>query len=424
MASTDSEYDLGKARTLPNGNVVILPDHPGPHPKTHLSSQWLEIATSRLGGEQLLEVADGNPPPKNHTIRDFDLSMLPVLPPSDPHHDKRMEVRMRYQRENEANAAKRKYLWLSELTRLFNSLAACCEKSHPALFRDLQDLCKMEDRMPPIHGGYRDGGYAWRLVLASLTPAERSKADIDYYELADKLQLEHPLQANASSDEFSMKARQFAEKIQRNLARPYPPELAGKRIVEMLPANVEYEKSRLIDKFTAEGTITDLRYVINQCTDVVYRATKGKPAEPTVVTVSAEMPFDITDLALTCGMNLALPQAPAGGGAYLADQQWAGKKTSEDCPWCEDGPHYDFKKNKKQCVCDPDYQGTCPPSRWVSPEKHAATEALRKYNCAKAGKTYKPLTAPSDEAIEKFKARQARRNEKRGGGDDAKAANA
>ena len=157
MASTDGEYDLGKARTLPNGNVVILPDHPGPHPKTHLSSQWLEIATSRLGGEQLLEVADGNPPPKNHTIRDFDLSMLPVLPPTDPHHDKRMEVRMRYQRENEANAAKRKYLRLSELTRLFNSLAACCEKSHPALFRDLQDLCKMEDRMPPIRIFLRSG---------------------------------------------------------------------------------------------------------------------------------------------------------------------------------------------------------------------------------------------------------------------------
>ena len=66
-------------------------------------------------------------------------------------------MRMRYQRENEANAAKRRYLWLSELTRLFNSLAACCEKSHPALFRDLQDLCKMEDRMPTLSQCYNIG---------------------------------------------------------------------------------------------------------------------------------------------------------------------------------------------------------------------------------------------------------------------------
>ena len=82
MADADGKNDSELARTLPNGNIVILPEHPGPHPKTHLSSQWLEIAKSRLGGEQLLDVADGNPPARNRTIVDFDLSKLPELPPS------------------------------------------------------------------------------------------------------------------------------------------------------------------------------------------------------------------------------------------------------------------------------------------------------------------------------------------------------
>ena len=83
MADADGKNDSELARTLPNGNIVILPEHPGPHPKTHLSSQWLEIAKSRLGGEQLLDVADGNPPARNRTIVDFDLSRSSPRTPAE-----------------------------------------------------------------------------------------------------------------------------------------------------------------------------------------------------------------------------------------------------------------------------------------------------------------------------------------------------
>ena len=110
---------------------------------------------SRLGGEQLLDVADGNPPARNRTIVDYDLSKLPELPPSYSNYDKRMETRMKYQCVNDANAAKR------ELNRALDRIEAGYQAQErfisnatstttvPPNFRPASEIARKSDTIPP-----------------------------------------------------------------------------------------------------------------------------------------------------------------------------------------------------------------------------------------------------------------------------------
>ena len=76
---------------------------------------------------------------------------------------------------------------------LYNSIAQCCEKTAPILFRTIFDSCNLE-KTRGIVGGFFDGPRAWQWVLVWLSGGgRRTKADKDYYRLAERLQRENML---------------------------------------------------------------------------------------------------------------------------------------------------------------------------------------------------------------------------------------
>ena len=78
-----------------------IPDYPGEEPLQHLATQWREQRDDALRDAGLIEVAKGGEPPSIRHLQfyEYDLNDYPMLPPSHPHAEKRIEVR------NE------KYLW-------------------------------------------------------------------------------------------------------------------------------------------------------------------------------------------------------------------------------------------------------------------------------------------------------------------------
>ena len=66
-----------------------------------------------------------------------------------------------------------------------------------------------------------DGPLAWRTALSILTKAERTKADKEYYETAERLQSKNALPNGCSGDDYSRRAMAWIYFILPNLPRQY-----------------------------------------------------------------------------------------------------------------------------------------------------------------------------------------------------------
>ena len=99
----------------------------------------------------------------------------------------------RIKTRNKQNAIPRWFIIMSAWTMLYNSIAQCCEKTAPILFRTIFDSCNLE-KTRGIIGGFFDGPRAWQWVLIWLTGGgRRTKSDKDYYRTAERLQRDHQL---------------------------------------------------------------------------------------------------------------------------------------------------------------------------------------------------------------------------------------
>ena len=85
-----------------------LPKFPGERPQQHAGTAWKEIASSRLGAQQLLAVAHGREPAQAAVI--IDEPLLPILAPGHRDHERRVETNNRIGTQNKRNSIRRWYI--------------------------------------------------------------------------------------------------------------------------------------------------------------------------------------------------------------------------------------------------------------------------------------------------------------------------
>ena len=304
----DSKDD---SETTISSSSLRLLKHPGPHPMAHESRDWLRSSRARLG--RLLPVAERQNSPAAELIVDHDLGMVPAFPIGHPYYDKRMELRMKLQRENAVFALKRFDLLMSDWTKIYLAVMECCEFSHPTLHEEIYEHCRLDARGVP--GGY-DGPMAWSFVVLSLTVTVRSKADKNYYDLCLKVQTDHRFPDHGLAINFLKKAQAFIVNINPNLSRPFTPADAGEHIIEMMPKCLAGDGRRLLDKLTADGTITDLTLVAKACEAVVFEDQSGTKANVTNIAQSAIDPYTPTRSSRSRAV-WHLPLSPAPPASHL-----------------------------------------------------------------------------------------------------------
>ena len=85
----------------------------------------------------------------------------------------------------------------------------------------------------------------------------RDPAEDEFYEAADRLQLEHPLPNGCTASAFTERVEAWLRRIRPNLARPYVGGQAARRVMKMLPVNLRVDARRLEQKFKDEGLWDD-----------------------------------------------------------------------------------------------------------------------------------------------------------------------
>ena len=87
--------------------LTVFPQFPGEDFQAHEASHYKEQVDARLTALGLISVAQGHPPASVKAIKDYDLSILPVYPPSHKDYFRTLESRMKMELINSQNAEKR-----------------------------------------------------------------------------------------------------------------------------------------------------------------------------------------------------------------------------------------------------------------------------------------------------------------------------
>ena len=125
----------------------------------HAATAHLEKAAAALAAMGLNYVADGGEPAEARAIVDFDLRKLPALPPTHPGFEKRLEIRTRYETQNETNELKRREIRFKAWTTIYALIKTSTVDAAPMFSRQLLEQCDMSvARMgrPAIPGGFFD----------------------------------------------------------------------------------------------------------------------------------------------------------------------------------------------------------------------------------------------------------------------------
>ena len=172
--------DEGDSRTL----YTHFPAVPGEDPMPHQGAAWYEAAVGRLAG-RLLRVANGLVPTDVEKIVDIDLTQIPQLPASHAHYERRLEARLRAERDNARNRTERQEIYIRDWTDLYKLMAEATEANAPLLHRAIHNACDMSHYTPPLPGF--DGPRAWNMVLAAmLRTTNRSKSERQYYKVGSR----------------------------------------------------------------------------------------------------------------------------------------------------------------------------------------------------------------------------------------------
>ena len=387
---SDMERDLSQYRRKDNVGSAQLPPHPGLRAYRHVSVAHLRETKTILANNGLLEAAEGGYPPKVLLLKDVDISRLYSADP-----EKLAALTHKARQKNSKNAERRNLWMLEAWTKIYASLSDCCRTTCPALHEELYALCGLESR--GVRGGYMDGPLAFRLYVASLEPAVRTKADRDYYERMLTLMRKHHLPANCSGHQYLSKATAFIVHVYQNVARPFEAEQAGEELIQFMPTILAADGRRLTDALRVERALGDLRHVAKKCEEVVEAARDPTVATPAAVVHIEQLEIggrSLRDATETCGMALAfLPQVAAVAGNLPSS---GGGAVGKYCSGC---PHVNRNGKTLECFANPAVQMTWPPSIFARKDLVQAYEALRKANASKAGVPYVPIAEPSPEAI-------------------------
>ena len=196
-----------RRNSLPEG-AVDLPAHPGDDPLQHVSADFFETAKLNLGIAHLLVVAESGEPERNAKLKEWDLSKVPALNPSDRDFSRREMERMKLIRINEDFLDDKFTNTMTDWTRIYMSIAMCAKTSAPLFYQRIKLACDLSKRPDPVAGGYWDGPLAWRMLQLSISTdtTGRSEADKEYYLTAVGVQRELRLAEGASGEEYARKA--------------------------------------------------------------------------------------------------------------------------------------------------------------------------------------------------------------------------
>ena len=145
-----------------NSAEVGFPTLPNEDMFAHAANAYLENANASLAHKGLLYVADGGEPAEARAIVDFDLSKLPALPTTHPGYEKRLEIRTRYESQNEANELRRREIRFKAWTALYALVKTATTDAAPMFSRQLLDRSTYSMRHADRTS--RASGYPWRLL--------------------------------------------------------------------------------------------------------------------------------------------------------------------------------------------------------------------------------------------------------------------
>ena len=115
MASNDDSLTSTKSASTTFTTTDVLPQFPGEDFLAHAGALHKEKLDARLGDLGLMPVALGFEPESIQGLKDYDLSVIPILPDSHPQYYRNQIERMKLQTHNEANAEKRQKATLKGL---------------------------------------------------------------------------------------------------------------------------------------------------------------------------------------------------------------------------------------------------------------------------------------------------------------------
>ena len=167
----------------------------------------------------LLVVADGGEPERNAKLKEWDLSKVPALNPSDRDFSRREMERMKLIRINEDFLDDKFTNTMTDWTRIYMSIAMCAKTSAPLFYQRIKLVCNLAERgAASIAGGYWDGPLAWKMLLVSLATdgQGRTASDKKYYRAAEAIQRANRLPDYCLADDYSRKAIAFLTHILPN----------------------------------------------------------------------------------------------------------------------------------------------------------------------------------------------------------------
>ena len=143
-----------------------------------------------------------------------------------------------------------------------------------------------------------------KLAYAKLFQAERTQADVDFYDTAKELQKKTALSDGCRANEFMLKAYAWIYKIRPHLAQKYSDADAAEYIVHLMPKRLGPDARRIRDEMKKDGSIGNLMKLARELEKIVYADQSSAPPAPALVMLDAELgaKFDLMALADMTGI--------------------------------------------------------------------------------------------------------------------------
>ena len=266
-----------------NAPSALLP-FPGQDALAHKAKEWQKARDRHFSKLELQEPLQRRPHPKVLEIKLVPLDELKALLPrerTDAGYARIKERLILYESENEAKEQKRFHIQMSAYTTIYFELEGAMTRHASHLVDWARRLCDF--KALGISGGYFDGPRLNLILDAMLTRKDRPRNEIALYEKADHMQRKARLPDGVAAEKYTALAHAFIENILPNLMRPYPPLEAARRLVDMMPKNLEQAGWSLMEELERKGLITDessLPYVASRCRELVAPTRRARRETP------------------------------------------------------------------------------------------------------------------------------------------------
>ena len=246
----ESDTDFNDRNKVSNGKSALT-EHCGIRAHAHECEATERAIQADLADKDLLGPAQGGIPSAAKMIKDVNTSRIPGVV-GDSYHDAAV---FKATIQNEKNHEKRLHLLLRAWTKIYSILSASCKRTCPSLHEEMYQLCEMTSRGYP--GGVYDGPLAYRMYMASLQPAERTKEDREYYDAVLAFMKTNHLPENCTGAQYLDKAMAFIIHVFKHVARPYTNDLAGEELVGFMPLCLSSDSRRLLAEFRTNKLLGD-----------------------------------------------------------------------------------------------------------------------------------------------------------------------